>query len=343
LIWAIIIFGLLILVHEAGHFAAARWAGITVLEFSIGMGPALWSTERGGTRYSLRLLPIGGYVKMDGEDPDQETPPDLPPRGTRRFNEVSLGRRAVVLSAGALMNLFCALLVMLALTAGSEFLVSTQVAELRAGNVSGQAGLAPGDRILRVDGRRIHIADDIVYAILGAGEAPVTMLVERAGQRVQLEGVEFPVQNGRFQPDFACYRLQKTLPRVLHEGLFRCVGLVREIYLSLFGMLTGQYGLEDLSGPVGATQAISEASKDGFGTLVSFAVFISINLGIFNLLPFPALDGGRLLFLLIEKLRGRALKPEVEGLFNLVGFALLMLLVAAVTFRDVANLFRGAA
>jgi len=166
--------------------------------------------------------------------------------------------------------------------------------------------------------------------------------VERDGTPLTIEEVSFPVgSNGAFELDFLFLRDSFTPLTVLHEGFFRCLTIMREVYWSLGGMFTGEVSMNDLSGPVGTTQAISQVSQQGFGALVYFAVFISINLGVVNLLPFPALDGGRLVLLILEKLRGRPLSPELEGSINAIGFLLLMGLVMMVTFKDVRMLFAG--
>jgi len=241
------------------------------------------------------------------------------------------------------MNLLCALLVMVGIAATEDVLISTTIGGYQEGNLSAQAGLQIGDKIVRIGGRRIHISSDIVYRIFEAGPRPIDLTVEREGREVRLTGVSFPVRNGRFVPDFACLRLPKTLPNILREGFFRCITMAREIYSALFGMATGRVPVSELSGPVGTTQAISQVARQGIGPLLYFFVFISVNLAVFNLLPFPALDGGRLIFLAIEKLRGRAVRPEVEGLLNVAGFALLMLLVLLVTYRDLLRLLKGGA
>ncbi len=341
LIAAILIFGILIFSHELGHFLAARWAGVTVLEFSIGMGPALLKWKKGETDYSLRLLPIGGYVRMDGEEGEPSALEPSTSRKTVSFREVSVGRRIVVVVAGAFMNLLLALLVMVALVASSEAIGSTTVAEYQEGSLSSSTGLQIDDTILEINGRRIRISSDVAYALIHSGGEPCEVVVLRDGQTVTLSGVRFPIdeQTGTAVMDFYVYRAPFTVAGVLHEAFFRCVTMMREIYWSIGGMFTGEVSINDLSGPVGTTQAISEISKQGMAALTYFTVFISINLGIVNLLPIPALDGGRLLLLVIEKLRKKPIPAELEGSINLVGFALLMMLVIFVTWREVGALF----
>ena len=195
--------------------------------------------------------------------------------------------------------------------------------------------------ILEINGRRIRISSDVAYALIHSGGEPCEVVVLRDGQTVTLSGVRFPIdeQTGTAVMDFYVYRAPFTVAGVLHEAFFRCVTMMREIYWSIGGMFTGEVSINDLSGPVGTTQAISEISKQGMAALTYFTVFISINLGIVNLLPIPALDGGRLLLLVIEKLRKKPIPAELEGSINLVGFALLMMLVIFVTWREVGALF----
>ncbi|MBQ3077840.1 MAG: site-2 protease family protein [Clostridia bacterium] len=347
MIQAIVIFGFLILTHELGHFIAAKWARITVLEFSIGMGPVLYQWTSGETDYSLRLLPIGGFVRMQGEDnfdEDEEALPLPPPepegeKKTFAFPEVPLWKRFIVISAGAMMNFITALLVMLMLVGAQGVVGTTEVAKFDEDSLSSRSGLMVGDVITAVNGRSVHITTDVIYALLHAGDDPCTIEVERDGQKLTLSNVAFPVgSGGYYELDFLFRRGSFHPLSILHEGFFRCLTIMREVYWSLGGMFTGEVSVNDLSGPVGTTQAISQVSQQGFGALVYFAVFISINLGIVNLLPFPALDGGRLALLLLEKLRGKPLSPAVEGSINMIGMLILMALVVLVTFKDVRML-----
>ncbi|MBQ6059074.1 MAG: site-2 protease family protein [Clostridia bacterium] len=336
---AILVFGILIFSHELGHYLAARWAGVTVLEFSIGMGPAIYRWEKEGTDYSLRLLPIGGYVRMEGEEGDPFGDSSPRPVITRSFREVSVGKRAVIVSAGAAMNLLLAFLIMIGLVTSFRAVGSTTVARFEENSLSAQTGLEAGDQILEINGRRIRITIDTVYALYHSGGAPCEVTVLRNGERQVLRKVSFPLdESGVPRLDFYFQRAPFHPGTILHEALFRCITLTREIYSSLGEIFTGGLSIRDLSGPVGTTKVISEVSRQGLASLANFVVFMSINLGIINLLPIPSLDGGRLFLLLIEKLRGRPLPAEVEGGVNLIGFALLMLLVMLVTWQDIKTL-----
>ena len=252
-----------------------------------------------------------------------------------------MGRRAVVVVAGAAMNLLLALLVMVGLVASTGVVGTTTVADYQEDNLSAACGLEVGDNIVKINNRRIHIGTDVVYALIHSEGKPCDVVVQREGRSVRLQNVVFPLDEtgSYYVVDFFCYRAPFNPLTVFHEAFFRCITMRREIYWSLGGMFTGEVSIRDLSGPVGTTQAISQVSKQGVAALTYFAVFISINLGIVNLLPIPALDGGRLFLLLLEKLRGKPIPAEVEGSINFIGFALLMLLVVFVTYRDIRALF----
>lgn len=352
---AIIAFSLLIISHELGHFFAAKWAGIAVLEFSIGMGPKIVGFMRNGTAYSLRLLPIGGYVRMEGEEDGMELPDEeeenskaamesqTAPAGCS-FPEASLGKRAFTMFAGPTMNLITAFFAMTLLVISIGVIPSTTVASYKEENFSAGYGLMPGDEIVSIEGEKIHISSDIVYSLMRSEGRPLDLVVVRDGKTLTLTDIAFPTYEDQgvtfSHPDFNCTRLPINPLTVARESVFRCYAIVREVYASIMGLIRGEIPLSQLSGPVATTQAIGEVSKQGFNALVYFMVFISINIGIINLLPFPALDGGRLLLILIELIRGKPLRREAEGWINFAGFAALMTLVVYVTYHDIVKLFK---
>ncbi|HWP79876.1 MAG TPA: site-2 protease family protein [Candidatus Acidoferrum sp.] len=354
---AIIAFSLLIISHELGHFFAAKWAGIAVLEFSIGMGPKVVGFTKNGTAYSLRLLPIGGYVRMEGEEDGMELPDEQEKAGEEEkqaqpiqapegcsFPEASIGRRAFTMFAGPAMNLATAFFAMTLLVISIGVIPSTTVASYKEENVSAGYGLMPGDKIVAIEGEKIRISSDIVYSLMRSGGRPLDLVVLREGETFTLSDIAFPTyvdQGVTFSyPDFYCTRLSVNPLTVARESIFRCYAIVREVYTSVVGLVRGEIPLSQLSGPVATTQAIGEVSKQGFNALVYFMVFISINIGVINLLPFPALDGGRLLLIAIEVIRGKPLKREAEGWINFAGFAALMTLVVYVTYQDIVKLFK---
>ncbi len=334
---AILIFGLLIFIHELGHYTAARIFHVSIYEFSIGMGPKLCSHVSGktGIRYSLRALPIGGFVSMAGEDEVSDAPGSL--------NHKPVWQRMIITAAGACVNLLFGFLIMSILVIGSKTLGGTTVAQFADHATSCEAGLAVGDEILQIDGTRVHIATDLVYTIMHDARDPVDVTVRRNGEIVVLQDVRFPqyVEAGHVygDRDFYLYAVEKTPAEVLKQAFWQSANTVKMIWQSLLDMIGGEYTVKDLSGPVGVTEAIAEAAETGAYNVAYMMVFISINLGIFNLLPIPALDGGRLFFQLIECIRRKPISPTVEGYIHFAGIVLLMLLMVVVLFQDISRLF----
>lgn len=331
-------FSLLILIHEGGHFFFARRFGVPVKEFSIGMGPRLLSrkSKKYDTVYSLRALPIGGYVSMVGEDEESD-------------DENALGRKPVwqrmlITVAGSGMNILVGLLAMFVLLlSADQVLISTTVAEFREGATSEACGLQVGDEILRVNGERVHTGHELVYEIAHGGYAPMELLVRRGGEEILLTDVVFPTTSEQGltfgEYDFIPYGLHKTLPRLLTHAFWRSLMTVDMVWDSLVDLVSGRYSMEHISGPVGATQQISQAAQDGSFNLVYMISVISVNLGIMNLLPLPALDGGRLIFLLIELVRRKPMKAEVEAYIHFAGIVVLLGFMLFISCQDVARLF----
>ena len=342
---SIVVFGVVIFLHELGHFTTAKLVGIQVNEFSLGMGPRLLSFLKGSTRYSLRLLPIGGFVAMEGEDgeePDEEALLPLPndiPRG-KSFQQVSVGRRAIVIAAGAVMNLILGFVLLVILVCGQDVITSRTVAEFRGENAQ-QTGLAVGDTILAINGRRCFIANDVVYEMVRSQDATANFTILRNGEKLELENVTFatPQQDGEgMMIDFTVQPVKKTVGTVLQEAANWTVSYARLVMMSLADLISGRVAITELSGPVGIVQVINDAVSYGVTQVLNIMAFITINLGIFNLLPLPALDGGKLVLLVVEKLRGKPLPAKYEGMINMVGFAALLLLLLFITFNDIGRL-----
>jgi len=350
---ALLVFGALILIHELGHFLTARMFGVGILEFSIGMGPKLFSirSKKSQTAYSIRLLPIGGYVSMYGEDTDVEEPsaqegeeaPTFPPEAA--FSHKKVWQRMIICVAGATMNLILGVLIMLIVTLRQDIYGTTVVHSFATENaLSEQSGLRAGDEILRVNGHRVHIATELSYRILLEGSDPMTFEVLRDGKK---ETLQVTLPKNAQDPSYPAIDFRvvgtrdKTLYHVTRQTLYSSKSQVTLVVESLKGLLTGKYGVSEMSGPVGITGELGNAAKadDNGMALLSLVVLITINLGICNLLPLPALDGGRLLFLLLEAIRRKPLNPKYEGYVHLVGFALLMLLFVFITYQDILRLF----
>ncbi len=333
---SIFVFGLIIFIHEFGHFIVAKKSGIRVNEFALGMGPKLWSKKKGQTVYSLRLLPIGGFCAMEGEDEDSDEPDS--------FSKAPVWRRIAVVSAGAIMNLLLGFVVLLCLTASEDVLASRTISYFEEGAVTQSSGLEIGDTLLAINGRRLYIADDIVYELVRIKDGHADVVVLRDGEKVTIPDVEFPVETledgtSVLTLDFKVMPAEKTVGNVLKKSALWTLSIGRQIFLSLVDLITGNVAISQLSGPVGIVEVISEATTIGFSSVLIILAFISINLGIFNLLPLPALDGGHLIFLLFEAVTKKRLDPKYESIVHLIGFVLLFGLMIFATFQDVTRIF----
>lgn len=334
---SILVFGSVIFIHELGHFVTAKLCGIKVNEFSLGMGPALLRFEKGATTYALRLLPIGGFVSMEGEDEESDD--------EHSFSKAKVWKRFLVVAAGAVMNMILGFLVLVILVCCQSAITSRTVSVFSENASTQASGLQVGDEILAVNGRRCFIADDVIYELVRTQNGTADLTVLRDGKKVLLEDVVFTTQETEEGTsliiDFKVLPIEKTFFNVVKEaGLWTC-SLSRMLFLSLIDLVTGRVAINNLSGPVGIVTVISEAASIGWEPILLILAVITINLGIFNLIPFPALDGGKLFLLLVEGIRRKALPEKYEIVINLAGFAALMLLMLFVTYNDIARLIVG--
>ena len=334
----ILTLSLLILIHELGHFLTARAFGVAIKEFSIGMGPKILSktSKKSGIAFSLRLFPIGGFVAMVGEDEESDD--------ENALNNKPVWQRMVITAAGATMNLLLGIILMAVVVTMSPAIGGTTVLRFTEENaLSEQSGLKIGDEIVEVDGAKVHIASELAYEIMRNGTEPLDLKVRRDGELLVLKDVKFPtmVSDGiEFgMTDFVVLAIEKNVGNVIKQSFFRSVSTVKMIWQSLIDLVTGRYGLDQMSGPIGVTTAVSEAASASAIDFLYLVVVITVNLGIFNLLPLPALDGGRLLFQLIELIRRKPIKPELEGYVHFAGILLLMLLMIVVSLNDIIKLF----
>ena len=345
IIVAILMFGSLIFIHELGHFLTARLFHVTIHEFSIGMGPKLisWKSKKYDTDYSLRAFPIGGFVSMAGEDEESDD------EGSLRKKKV--WQKIIITAAGSVFNLVLGLLVMLLVVASSKNIGSTTVEYFPKGATSMQTetkeGLLPNDEILEINGKKVHVLYDLAYTISRYGVEPVDITVRRNGEKVVLSDVVFPttVQQGITfaQRDFGVFIAEKNIKNVLKNTFYQSVYTVKMVYDSLYDLITGRLGIQQMSGPVGITTVITDAAEKAVQTkngsyLFMLFVVLAMNLGCMNLLPFPALDGGRLVFLAIEGITRKPFNAKIEGYIHLAGMALLLLLMLMITFKDVFSL-----
>ncbi len=336
-ILAILIFGVLILIHEGGHFLFARLFKVTVREFSIGMGPAIFSrkSKKTGIAYSLRLIPFGGYVSMVGEDEESDD--------ENAFYKKPVWQRIIITAAGAAMNVIAGVLVMTILLSTTMTLGSTVIHSFQEENISAESGLCVGDSIVKVEKTRVYTSNELVYEISRKGYQPIDLTVVRGGETLVLEDVSFPLteESGVTfgQPDFYVLAEEKTVGSVLKHSVCISWSTIKMVWESLYDLLSGRYGFNAVSGPVGVTEAMTEAAEQSAADFFYLAVVITMNLGVMNLLPLPALDGGRLVFLIIEGIRRKPLSRNVEGYIHFAGFALLMILMVVIMAKDIVGLF----
>ena len=346
---AVLIFGVLIATHELGHFATAKLLGVKVNEFSIGMGPAVFKRQKGETLYSVRILPIGGYCAMEGEDDDSADP--------RSFGRASGWKKIVILCAGAAMNFITGLIIVLILFAPAAGFNQEVYAGPIAGYGNEDCGLLPGDRFLSVDGHRVLAYGNAQFYLDRAGDT-LDFVVERDGKAVELKDVHLPYQE-RTDENGNYTRLRGiTLGAVAERAgwLDKCVyawntalDFVRTVWISLGDLVTGAMGLRDLSGPVGIVNVMTEVGAQSGSAMAAawslgyFAALIAVNLAVMNLLPLPALDGGRVFFLLLNWILNALFKkkidPKYEGYVHMAGLAALMCLMLMVTLSDIGKLF----
>ena len=348
IIIAILIFGILVATHELGHFASAKLLGVRVNEFAVGMGPALLKCQRGETLYSLRALPIGGFCALEGDDEESADP--------RSFGRAAWWRKMVILCAGALMNFVTGVVIIAILYAPATGFR----AEVYGGPIDGygteNCGLMPGDRFLSVDGHRVLVYGNARF-FLNRGGDTLDFVVERNGERVELKDVHLPYQE-RTDENGSLTRLRGiTMSAVADPTSFfgklayawnTAIDFVRVVWMSLGDMVTGAVGLRDMSGPVGIVNMMGEVGSqsptlyDAAWNLGYLAALIAVNLAVMNLLPLPALDGGRVLFLLLNGLLYGLFRKRIdaryEGYVHLAGLAALMCLMLAVTLSDVGKL-----
>ena len=335
---SILVFGSVIFIHEFGHFITAKKCGIKVNEFSIGMGPLLLSKTVGETQYSLRLLPIGGYCAMEGEDEESDD--------EKSFSNAPVWKRILVVIAGATMNLLLGFLILGILTATGGSIASRTVAKFYDGASTEASGLRVDDKIIMVNGSRVFIAEDIFYEMLYVEDGKADIVVIRDGEKITLEDVTFKTEYDEENDinlivlDFAVYGVKKTFGSVLKSSFLQAISTTRLIVKSVIQIITGTVPVNSLSGPVGIVSVIGDAAGNGLRSLLNILSYISIDLGIMNLLPVPALDGGKLLLLLIEAITKKKLDQKWETIINIAGFALLILLLVFATYNDIARLIK---
>lgn len=343
-IFAILFFSLIIFIHELGHYLTARMFKVKIHEFAIGMGPKLFSKEKGGILYSLRLVPIGGFCAMEGED------------GGSSESEGALCRKPwyqklIILAAGAFMNIllgFFIVLIFLCISVSfSKAIAVPKVAETVESSDAANY-LKEGDRIIKVGSERVHIVRDVNFAMQQNGSKPIEITVKRDGKKMSFtikpHKVSYEGGGEGYIIGFTTAAEPANPFNVMKEAFFDTVWMGKTVFISLKMLISGEVGMKEMSGPVGVVSAMNTAAEESGGGLIGFlnllylAAFISVNIGIMNLLPLPALDGGRIFFTLIEAIRRKPIPAEKEGFVHMIGFMLLLCLMVFATWNDIMKL-----
>jgi regulator of sigma E protease len=345
IIIAVLLFGLMIFIHEFGHFFTAKLCGIRVNEFSIGMGPTLFHFQRGETKYALRLLPIGGFCAMEGENGESDD--------ERSFYKKPVWKRMLVVVMGAVMNIILGLVLMMILLGQEPAFNSTTVSAFAKNSAFQAAGLKEGDTFVYVDHYRIYGDRDLSFALATANPSSVDIVVRRDGKEVAFNDVKLNNQtvDGKtiVSLDFYVEPIEKNFETLLTKTFQDTVSVVRLVWYSLISLITGKFGFNDMAGPVGVADAVGqvitsglkESFLAGLNNVIYIMMLITVNLGIFNLIPFPALDGGKLFLFIVEAIRRKPIQEKYVAIVETVGFALLMCFMLIVTYSDILRLVTG--
>ena len=349
---AILIFGILIIIHELGHFIAAKRFGVKVNEFAFGMGPKLWSFKRGETVYALRLLPIGGACVMEGEDEDNPDP--------RAFNAQKRWKRVIILAAGAFMNFLFGLIVVLLLNIGTARIVDTTLVGFQPDFPGqGAGGLMVGDTIHSINGERTYYVNDfsLFMDMPAAKDGVVDLVVMRDGEKVKLPDFELGLReymiDGELQMRYGVVfqAVEPTFGARLNYSLYTAMNYVRLVRVGLVQLIGGDVSVTEMAGPVGIVATINESAHDPYyktvkerlASVFNIGAFIAMNLAVMNLLPIPALDGGRIFGIvvtfIIEKITRRRVNPKYEGYIHAGGLALLLVFAVVIMVSDIIKLF----
>ncbi|MGN0527181.1 MAG: M50 family metallopeptidase [Acutalibacteraceae bacterium] len=338
---AIFLFGIIIVIHEFGHFSFAKLFKVKVNEFSIGMGPKLFQKQKGETAYSVRLFPIGGFVSMEGEDEQSDD--------ENAFNNKPAWQRFIIVAAGAVLNMLLGILVVAICLSCSELVGSRTIHSFMVDATSSQSGLQVGDEIVKINGTHVYSSKGVAYNFVRDVDDKLDITVIRDGEKVTLKDVKFNQfeYEGKLyiQQDFYLVGEEPTFLNVLENSFRETASIVQMVRLSLVDLCTGKYGMKDVSGPIGTISAIAEntaepeAFSDKILTALNFLSMITINVGMFNLLPIPALDGGRLFFIIIEMITRRSIPKKSEAIVHTIGLILLLILMVVISISDVINIF----
>ncbi len=326
-IYAVILFCILIFPHELGHFIVAKAVGVKVNEFAMGMGPALYKKQKGETLYAIRLIPIGGYCAMEGENEESED--------NRAFNNKPVWAKISVLAAGSIMNIVIAILV-LSIILGVTGNATTTIAKVEKNSPAYEAGIMKGDKILSINGSRIEDWNDIT-GLISLNDKDVNINLKRGNKDISITAFPKKSEDGRY--------IIGIIPEVKHNpiiavenGVKATWSMTKTMFVALKQLITGQVSATELAGPVGMISLVSDTNKYGLWYLGYLTALISINLAIVNMLPFPALDGGRIVFVFIRKVTGKMISDDLEGKIHMAGIILLFGLMIFATWNDITRL-----
>lgn len=328
-ILAILLFCIMIFPHELGHFIAAKRVGVKVKEFAFGMGPALWKKQGRETLYSIRLFPIGGYCAMEGEDAECDSP--------RAFGNKKPWEKILVLAAGSFMNVICAVAIMIVVVGFLGF-TTTTIDEIDVGSPADKANVMTGDIITRIDNYEIESWNDVSTAFANAKGKTSSVVVERDGNQEELMITPEITEDGRYVVGITC-EISHSPGKAVIEGTVVTWKMTKNLFATIVQLFTGSVGVDNLSGPVGMVQMVNETTSYGLWYYGFLTAMICLNLAIINMLPLPALDGGRIIFVLIAMITGKEVSPKIEGAIHFVGIMLLLFLMIYVSVNDVTRIF----
>mgnify|MGYP003289230272 CR=1 FL=1 len=342
---AVLFFGLIVFFHELGHFTFAKLFKVKVNEFAMGMGPTLFKFTKGETKYAIRLFPIGGFVSMEGEDDSSDN--------DRAFCNKPAWQRLIITAAGGTVNLILGVIIVAIMLCQSDLIGLTEIHSFEENAVSSQYGLQAGDVIKEINGKKVFSEYDLGFLMARDKDGLIDFVVERNGEKVNLNAVKFETAkkeiNGKetliIVYDFIIRGVEPSFRTVVPAAFAESVSIGRVVWVSLMDLVTGQYGLSELSGPIGTVSYIADAAQAAtqqtdYTYLLMMMALITINIGMFNLLPLPALDGGRIFFIFIELIFRKPVPKKYEGWVHATGLVLLLLLMVVISFSDIMNLIR---
>ena len=344
IIIGILLFNLIILAHEFGHFFWAKKFGVKVNEFALGMGPRIFKFQKGETLFSLRMFPVGGFCAMDdGEDENDNV--------QNSFDEKAAWQKTIIIAFGAIMNLVLGFIMMIILLAPNRQFASTTINKFHDDAKSIQTGLQVGDQITGINGVKIDTYKDLTFNLMAYGKNKFNIEIVRDGDKQSLENVEFDtVESGNGKSvtklDFYVEPIENNCGTLMRQSFLDTVSTVKTVWSSLIGIITGRFSIRDMVGPIGLVNVIGEAANTGLQksvwtavmNIVSLMAMVTISLGVFNLLPLPALDGGRILFLVFEMITGKKVNSKYEGWIHALGFFLFIAFMIYISYSDILRL-----